>query len=121
MPKIEKQIQEIKTNNNLSYVEARKLIVPQQSQTYSQVAKSSTISATTQTDEKITKLICPPLQCLKPVSSTNQIPSTSPSMPTVSTSFSSTQTQLLPSTSSALLIAPISAFAAATDNSLNNY
>ncbi|GFV74543.1 uncharacterized protein TNCV_5129851 [Trichonephila clavipes] len=37
--KIEKQIQEIKTNKNLSYVEARKLIVPQQSQTYSQVAK----------------------------------------------------------------------------------
>ncbi|GFS86214.1 putative RNA-directed DNA polymerase from transposon BS [Trichonephila clavipes] len=74
--RIEKQIQEIKTNKNLSYVEARKLIVPQQSQTYAQVAKSSTMSTTMQTDEKITKIICPPLQCLKPVSSTNQIPST---------------------------------------------
>ncbi|GFY09243.1 uncharacterized protein TNCV_2991611 [Trichonephila clavipes] len=39
-------------------------------------------------------------------------------MPTVSTSSSSTQAQLLPSTSSARLIAPISA-AAAPDNSLN--
>ncbi|GFS74866.1 uncharacterized protein TNCV_1395541 [Trichonephila clavipes] len=98
--KIEKQIQEIKTNKILYYVEARKLIVPQQSQTYAQVAKSSTISATTQTDEKITKIICPPLQCLKPICSANQIPSTSPSMPTISTSSSSTQAQLLPSTSS---------------------
>ncbi|GFX40985.1 hypothetical protein TNCV_2216831 [Trichonephila clavipes] len=50
--------------------------------------------------KKITKIIYPPLQCLKPVSSTNQIPSTSPSMPTVSTSSSSTQAQLLPSTTS---------------------
>ncbi|GFW27303.1 uncharacterized protein TNCV_2832031 [Trichonephila clavipes] len=80
--------------------EARKLIVPQQSQTYAPVAKSSTISATTQTDDQITKIICPPLHCLKPVSSANQIPRTSPSMPTVSTSSSSTQAQLLPSTSS---------------------
>ncbi|GFU48265.1 hypothetical protein TNCV_4626811 [Trichonephila clavipes] len=102
MPKMEsrkKQLQEIKTNKNISYVESRKLVVPQQSQTYAQVAKSSTISATTETDEKTTKIICPPLQCLKPVSFTNQIPSTSPPMPTDSTSSSSTQTQLLPSTS----------------------
>ncbi|GFW55648.1 hypothetical protein TNCV_120321 [Trichonephila clavipes] len=40
-------------------------------------------------------------------------------MPTVSTSSSSTQAQLLPSTSSVWLIAPISASAAAPDNSLN--
>ncbi|GFW35206.1 uncharacterized protein TNCV_1695211 [Trichonephila clavipes] len=40
--KIEKQIQEIKTNNNISYQEARTLIAPQLSQTYAQVAKSST-------------------------------------------------------------------------------
>ncbi|GFW41716.1 uncharacterized protein TNCV_9541 [Trichonephila clavipes] len=40
--KIEKQIQEIKTNNNISYQEARTLITPQLSQTYAQVAKSST-------------------------------------------------------------------------------
>ncbi|GFV74542.1 hypothetical protein TNCV_5129841 [Trichonephila clavipes] len=36
---------------------------------------------------------------LKPVSSTNQIPSTSPSMPTVSTSSSSAQALLIPSPS----------------------
>ncbi|GFV21609.1 uncharacterized protein TNCV_5121961 [Trichonephila clavipes] len=40
--KIEKQIQEIKTNNNISYQEARTLITPQLSQTYAKVAKSST-------------------------------------------------------------------------------
>ncbi|GFU84901.1 uncharacterized protein TNCV_3314031 [Trichonephila clavipes] len=38
--KTEKQIQEIKTNRNVTYVEARKLIVPQTSHTYSQAAKS---------------------------------------------------------------------------------
>ncbi|GFT88690.1 hypothetical protein TNCV_905551 [Trichonephila clavipes] len=58
------------------------------------------MSAATQTDGNITKIICPSLQFLKPVSSTNQIPSTTPSMPTVSTPSSSTQAHLLPSTSS---------------------
>ncbi|GFV31420.1 uncharacterized protein TNCV_788491 [Trichonephila clavipes] len=53
--KIEKQIQEIKTNNNISYQEARKLIAPQFSQTYAQVAKPSIATSTTQTDENITK------------------------------------------------------------------
>ncbi|GFY27080.1 uncharacterized protein TNCV_2067011 [Trichonephila clavipes] len=67
---------------------------------YKTVAKSATISATRQKDEKITKIIGPPLQYLKPVSSANQIPSTSPSIPTVSTSSSSTQAQLLSSASS---------------------
>ncbi|GFY16063.1 uncharacterized protein TNCV_341121 [Trichonephila clavipes] len=56
--KLEKQIQEIKTNKNISYFEARKLIVPQLTQT-----------------------------------------TTSSSMPEVSTSSSSAQTHLLPSTS----------------------
>ncbi|GFW77654.1 hypothetical protein TNCV_133451 [Trichonephila clavipes] len=40
------------------------------------------------------------LQCLKPVSSANQVPSTSHLTPTVSTSSSSTQALLFPSTSS---------------------
>ncbi|GFX33302.1 uncharacterized protein TNCV_811641 [Trichonephila clavipes] len=56
--KIEKQIQEIKTNKNISYPEARKLIVPQLSQTYAQAAKSSTLNNSTQTDENITKIKC---------------------------------------------------------------
>ncbi|GFW49923.1 uncharacterized protein TNCV_2315051 [Trichonephila clavipes] len=54
--KIEKQIQEIKTTKNISYPEARKLIVPQLSQTYAQAAKSSTLNNSTQTDENITKV-----------------------------------------------------------------
>ncbi|GFW07127.1 uncharacterized protein TNCV_3693221 [Trichonephila clavipes] len=60
--KTEKKIQEIKTNRNITYIEARKLIAPPTSQTYSQAAKSSTISASTQTDESITKIRYPPLK-----------------------------------------------------------
>ncbi|GFT91495.1 RNA-directed DNA polymerase from mobile element jockey [Trichonephila clavipes] len=66
--KIEKQIQEIKTTKNISYPEARKLIVPQLSQTYAQAAKSSTFNNSTQTDENITKIKCPPLKLLAPLS-----------------------------------------------------
>ncbi|GFU46489.1 putative RNA-directed DNA polymerase from transposon BS [Trichonephila clavipes] len=42
--KAEKEIQAIKTNRNISYLEARKLIAPQLSQTYAQVAKPSTFT-----------------------------------------------------------------------------
>ncbi|GFV45655.1 uncharacterized protein TNCV_3323741 [Trichonephila clavipes] len=52
--KAEKKFQAIKTNRNISYLEARKLITPQFSQTYAQVAKPSTVTSTTQTDENIT-------------------------------------------------------------------
>ncbi|GFU05735.1 uncharacterized protein TNCV_1005181 [Trichonephila clavipes] len=97
--KTEKQIQKIKTNKNISYFEARKLIVPQLTQTYAQAIKPSTISTTTQIDPFITNIICSPLQCLKPVSSANPMPSTSSSVSTVSTSSSSTQAHLLPSPS----------------------
>ncbi|GFW41222.1 RNase H domain-containing protein [Trichonephila clavipes] len=58
--KTEKQIQEIKANRNITYVEARKLIVPQTSHTYAQAAKSSNKTSSTQTDENITKIKCPP-------------------------------------------------------------
>ncbi|GFW15742.1 uncharacterized protein K02A2.6 [Trichonephila clavipes] len=76
--------------------EARKLLVPQPSQTYAQITKPTAISTTTQTDPNITNIICPPLQYLKPVSSENPMPSTSSSMSTVSTSSSCTQENLLP-------------------------
>ncbi|GFU90173.1 uncharacterized protein TNCV_3873771 [Trichonephila clavipes] len=76
----------------LEGLEARKLIVPQSSQTYAQVTKPTAISTTTQTDPSITKIICPLLQCLSPVLSTSS------SMPAVSTS-SSTEAHLRPSTS----------------------
>ncbi|GFW50013.1 uncharacterized protein TNCV_2315951 [Trichonephila clavipes] len=93
--KIEKQIQEIKTTKNISYPEARKLIVPQLSQTYAQAAKSSTLNNYTLTDENITKLKCPPLKLLAPLSSKQRT-----NIPTAITTSSSAQTQLLPSISS---------------------
>ncbi|GFT22316.1 hypothetical protein TNCV_3273121 [Trichonephila clavipes] len=68
-------------------------------QRVTQATKPSTISPTNQTDPNITNTICPPLQCLKPVSSKNPMPSTSSSVSTVSTSSSSTQENLLPSPS----------------------
>ncbi|GFW06247.1 uncharacterized protein TNCV_37221 [Trichonephila clavipes] len=100
MSKIEnrKKIQEIKTNNNISYIEAKKLIPPQLSQTYVQATKSSPISVTTQTDENITKIKCPPLNLLTPLSSPPK-PNISLYSPAV-TKSSSSQAQLLPSISS---------------------
>ncbi|GFX73333.1 uncharacterized protein TNCV_4206831 [Trichonephila clavipes] len=93
--KIEKEIQAIKTNRNLSYLEARKLKAPRLSQTYAQVAKSSTATSTTQTGENITQIKCPPLQLLQPLLSIPQ-PNKSNS---VSTLLSTTQADLLPPTS----------------------
>ncbi|GFX82192.1 putative RNA-directed DNA polymerase from transposon BS [Trichonephila clavipes] len=123
--KAEKEIQAIKTNRNVSYLEARKLIAPQLSQTYAQFAKSSTATSTTQTDENITQIKCPPLQLLQPLLSVPQS-NKYPSITSVSTSSSTTQANLLPSASSikstteieSRLPEPIS-FAAAPDNSLN--
>ncbi|GFW52264.1 putative RNA-directed DNA polymerase from transposon BS [Trichonephila clavipes] len=57
--KNEKQIQEIKTNRNITYVEARKLIVPQLVKTYAEAAKPSIVNNSTQTDENITQIKCP--------------------------------------------------------------
>ncbi|GFW63595.1 uncharacterized protein TNCV_4328831 [Trichonephila clavipes] len=74
--KIEKQIQELKTNRNISYFEARRLIVPQLTQTYAQAARPSTISTASQTDPNLSNIICPPLQCLTPISSKNPLPGT---------------------------------------------
>ncbi|GFX29622.1 uncharacterized protein TNCV_4776941 [Trichonephila clavipes] len=100
--RIEKQIQEIKTSKNISYPEARKLIVPQTSQTYSQVAKTSTATATAQTDETITKIVCPALKLLQPLRSV-QKPIIFSLVPAVFKSSTSTQAQLLPSTSSVIV------------------
>ncbi|GFU38542.1 uncharacterized protein TNCV_3399711 [Trichonephila clavipes] len=96
--KTEKQLQEIKTNRILSYLEARSLIAPQLSPSYAQAAKSSTINNSVKTDENITKIKCPPLNMLQPLSSLPKT-NTSISTPAVSTS-SSTQVHVLPSTSS---------------------
>ncbi|GFU35911.1 uncharacterized protein TNCV_4030221 [Trichonephila clavipes] len=120
--KTEKEIQTIKTNRNISYFEARKLIAPQFSQTYAQVAQHSIATSTTQTDENITKVKCPPLQILKLLLSVPH-PNASPSITSNSTSSSTT---LLPSASSikpttkiaSRLPKPIFS-AAAPDNNLN--
>ncbi|GFU48714.1 RNA-directed DNA polymerase from mobile element jockey [Trichonephila clavipes] len=106
-------------------VKAGYLHSPQLSQTYAQVAKSSTATSTTQTDENITRIKCPPLQLLQPLLSVPQ-PNQYPSITAVSTSSSTTQANLLPSASSikpstkiaSRLPKPISS-AAAPDNSLN--
>ncbi|GFW03921.1 uncharacterized protein TNCV_2050371 [Trichonephila clavipes] len=70
--------------------EARQLIVPQKTQTYAQVVKTLTTSSTTQTDGKITQIICPPLKLLQ------RVPKTSSSVLAVSTL--STEVNLLMST-----------------------
>ncbi|GFV06211.1 uncharacterized protein TNCV_2151151 [Trichonephila clavipes] len=85
-----------KCQRNISYLEARNLIAPQLSQTYAQVAKPSTVTSTTQTDETLTQIKCPPLQLLQPLLSVPQ-PDKSNSVSTLS---SATQADLLLSTSS---------------------
>ncbi|GFY14883.1 uncharacterized protein TNCV_234331 [Trichonephila clavipes] len=61
-------------------------------------AKSSITSTSTQTDENITKIKCPPLEFLQPASSNSKQNKTT-SISTVSTSSSLTQAHLLRSTS----------------------
>ncbi|GFW42574.1 uncharacterized protein TNCV_4257681 [Trichonephila clavipes] len=80
--------------------EAQKLILPQISQTYAQATKSSTTTTATQTDESITKIVCPPLKLLQHLTSVPK-PTMHFKIPTVTKSSTSTEAQLLPSASSA--------------------
>ncbi|GFX59132.1 putative RNA-directed DNA polymerase from transposon BS [Trichonephila clavipes] len=80
------------------WCEARKLIVPQLVQTYAKAAKPSIVNNSTQTDEDITKIKCPPLNLLQPLSSIPK-PNILISTPAISTSSSSIQAELLPSAS----------------------
>ncbi|GFW57072.1 uncharacterized protein TNCV_1116001 [Trichonephila clavipes] len=80
--KAEKQIQEIKTNKNITYIEARKLIAPPLTLTYSQAAKSSVTSSSTQTDETIPKPPIPKIPISNDLPSIT-IPSTSAILPTI--------------------------------------
>ncbi|GFV37043.1 uncharacterized protein TNCV_2381901 [Trichonephila clavipes] len=94
-------------------------------QSYAQATKSSSTNNYTQTDENITKIKCPPLQLLPPLSSVPQ-PNAYLSIPSVSTS--SSYANILPSASlssikptiqiESQLPDPIYS-AAAPDNSLN--
>ncbi|GFY23698.1 uncharacterized protein TNCV_1629801 [Trichonephila clavipes] len=72
-----------------------------------QVAKTSTstATATTQTDETITKIVCPTLKLLQPLISIPKA-TISSSVPAVTKSSTSTQAQLLPSTSSVTVTWP---------------
>ncbi|GFS97486.1 SCAN domain-containing protein 3 [Trichonephila clavipes] len=96
------------------------------SQTYAQVDKPTIATSTTQTDENITKIKCPPLHLIQTLLSLSD-PNASPSFPSVSTSSSTTQANLLSSISSikpitqieSRLSQPISASAADPDNILN--
>ncbi|GFX91939.1 uncharacterized protein TNCV_3577691 [Trichonephila clavipes] len=86
-------------SKNILYVEAWQLIVPHLSQTYAQAAKPSTATTTTQIDENITKLVCPPLKLLKSLVSIPK-PTMSSKIPVVTKSSTAIQANLLPSTPS---------------------
>ncbi|GFU34071.1 uncharacterized protein TNCV_3198821 [Trichonephila clavipes] len=122
--KTEKEIQTIKINRNISYLEARKLTAPKVSQTYTQVSKPSIATITTQTDENITKIKCPSLQLLQVLVSVPQR-NEFPSIPSVPRSSSTIQSNLLPSASSIKPTTQIESWlpktisAAAPYNSLN--
>ncbi|GFX11917.1 hypothetical protein TNCV_2997011 [Trichonephila clavipes] len=99
MPEVENRKTDIgNKNKNITYQEAHKLIVPQLSQSYAQVTKSS-LNNSMQTDENVTKVKYPPLKLLQSLSS---LPKTNTSISTsvASTSSSSTKAHLLSSTSS---------------------
>ncbi|GFT42969.1 hypothetical protein TNCV_1615361 [Trichonephila clavipes] len=78
---------------------------PQLSQSYAQVTKLSTTTTTTQTDENITKIVCPPLKLLQPLVSVPK-PTISSSVAAVNKSSTSTQAELVPSTSLVTVASP---------------
>ncbi|GFU13068.1 uncharacterized protein TNCV_1445021 [Trichonephila clavipes] len=82
------------TTIKAGYLNSKKLLPPQLPQTYAQATKPSPISVTTQTEENITKIKCPPLKLLAPISSKQRT-----NIPFAVTT-SSAETQLLPSVSS---------------------
>ncbi|GFU63193.1 hypothetical protein TNCV_3466171 [Trichonephila clavipes] len=85
--------------SNATCPEARELFTSQLSQSYAQVAKFLTASTTTQTDETITKIVCPPLKLLQALISIPK-PAMSSRIPIVTKSSTSTQAHHLSSTSS---------------------
>ncbi|GFU70930.1 uncharacterized protein TNCV_3633421 [Trichonephila clavipes] len=103
--KIEKEIQTIKTNRNISYIEARKFITPQPSQTYAQVAKSITVNNSSQTDETITKNSMPTFKITTTINNHFETYYVSP-IPEVIKSSTSNQAELVPSTSSVTVASP---------------
>ncbi|GFV53002.1 uncharacterized protein TNCV_989821 [Trichonephila clavipes] len=92
-------------NKNISYPEAQKLIAPHLSKTYAQVTKSSTATTTTQTDEYITKIVCPPLKLLEPLI-TDPKRTISSFVAAFNKSYTSTLAEFVPSTSSVTVTSP---------------
>ncbi|GFX80426.1 putative RNA-directed DNA polymerase from transposon BS [Trichonephila clavipes] len=70
-----------------------------------QVTKLSTTTTTTQTDENVTKIVCPPLKLLQPLVSVPK-PTISSSVAAVNKSSTSTQAELVPSTSLVTVASP---------------
>ncbi|GFX80869.1 putative RNA-directed DNA polymerase from transposon BS [Trichonephila clavipes] len=66
---------------------------------------NSTTTTTTQTDENITKIVCPPLKLLQPLVSVPK-PTISSSVAAVNKSSTSTQAELVPSTSLVTVASP---------------
>ncbi|GFX08288.1 hypothetical protein TNCV_3267771 [Trichonephila clavipes] len=66
---------------------------------------SLSVATTTQTDESITKIVCPPLKLLQPLISIPK-PTISSSVAAVNKSSTSTQAELVPSTSSVTVASP---------------
>ncbi|GFX76031.1 uncharacterized protein TNCV_3718021 [Trichonephila clavipes] len=105
--KIEKQIQEIKTNKKSSCVEARKLLVPQKSQTYAQYialnAYSLHIILINSGTTNAFHIFCPNYIAIRisttSIPLTNSAPAISISLSTPATSSSSTPSVILSSTS----------------------
>ncbi|GFU62570.1 hypothetical protein TNCV_1314051 [Trichonephila clavipes] len=124
---MEKQIQEIKTNKKYFLTRSQKINSPRRVSNIRPVAKYSTVTTTTQTDETITKIVFPPLKLLQPLIS---IPNSTMSsrIPTVTKSSTSTQAHILPSTSFAFTTTseshppiPLIDTDPATSNSLCSY
>ncbi|GBL90252.1 hypothetical protein AVEN_105262-1, partial [Araneus ventricosus] len=57
----EKKIQEVRVKKKLTYSEARKLFQSESATSYAQITKVSKPAMSTQTDESLTQLPCPPL------------------------------------------------------------
>ncbi|GBO43013.1 hypothetical protein AVEN_37559-1 [Araneus ventricosus] len=87
----EKKIQEVRVKKKLTYSEARKLFQSESATSYAQITKVSKPAMSTQTDESLTQLPCPPLQSIK-VSPLNETPTGLPKQFSVSKTVQSSDT-----------------------------
>ncbi|GFX52488.1 uncharacterized protein TNCV_4325041 [Trichonephila clavipes] len=95
------QVRRITIKKDSTIVPTKHLILTFNSPKLPNTIKAGYLSSS-QTDQNLSNIICPPLQCLTPISSKIPLPGTSSSVSTFSTSSSSTQDNLLPSPSGIL-------------------